>query len=473
MADKDGYDDPLWKRSSRRVGEVGGAVVRGPQADVREIFKLPFAPVVGVIRWLFYFIAIALGFTLLFVGILFVYNVTTQGVSDVVFAETYNSLRNFPLFSKILPVIQQGREIVVNPADVVEKSSSNQWKATVDATETDKEIGLAFVNRPSSDRNIYFPNERILLDADLAIKIPKEEGLEEEKIMVSFGCLGESNDETIQGIVKPSNKEINEGELSSIHITCEFSPNTFTVDSDTELQPVKVKMFVDYEFSSYSFWEVYTKSEESLRQDRLLGRDTFSGYFDSEGYVNSVYIRDRAKGIVASQPSKAPVKISLGGIGQPYTEIGTTEDGFNFLGVSLDKYARYSPINGAVRQIEDVRIRIPYNFVLNTDEGDFIESEEDADELDRKEYKIKQEKLAEFNSRCARLGIEKEENGFLSQKCFDALSDEEFSMRSLFKVDYLETEDLSVSEITAKADYVYETYDTTIVNLRKVKEVIA
>src|SRR3989344_5063885 len=446
MADKDGYDDPLWKRSSRRVREVGGAVVRGPQADVREIFKLPFAPVVGVIRWLFYFIAIALGFTLLFVGILFVYNVTTQGVSDVVFAETYNSLRNFPLFSKILPVIQQGREIVVNPADVVEKSSSNQWKATVDATETDKEIGLAFVNRPSSDRNIYFPNERILLDADLAIKIPKEEGLEEEKIMVSFGCLGESNDETIQGIVKPS---------------------------DTELQPVKVKMFVDYEFSSYSFWEVYTKSEESLRQDRLLGRDTFSGYFDSEGYVNSVYIRDRAKGIVASQPSKAPVKISLGGIGQPYTEIGTTEDGFNFLGVSLDKYARYSPINGAVRQIEDVRIRIPYNFVLNTDEGDFIESEEDADELDRKEYKIKQEKLAEFNSRCARLGIEKEENGFLNQECFDALSDEEFSMRSLFKVDYLETEDLSVSEITAKADYVYETYDTTIVNLRKVKEVIA
>ncbi len=474
MADKE-YDDPYWRTTARKGYEgarrVGGAIARGPRTDIREIIRIPFAPVIGLSKWILWIIGIILAIVI--VGSIFIFVVQSwrQGVTDIASSRVYALLSGIPGFEKIFPAIKQAGETVVDPSSAIVKTSNNDWKSTVEATETDDELGLSFTHL-QSNRDLYFTTEIIEASASLAIKVPKVEGGDNEASRVTFGCLGETNGEVKEGMITPKEKVISKGELTFVDVKCKFPENTFTIESgvvqsNNQLQSLKIKFFVDYDFSSFTFWPVYTKSDEKIREDRLLGNDPFENVNDKI----SRYIRDREKGIVASEASKAPMRLILGGVGQPYGEKGAGEEGFNFLGVSFEKYGRYAPSGvqgGTVREIKDIKLRIPENFALNTGEGDFVESNDDVSKLNKKEYMIKKEELAKLNSRCERLGIKKEElPGYLSQKCFDALSDEDFTTSTSFRIEFLEAEDLSVTEFTARADYLYETYDTLLVNLRR------
>ncbi|MBI4159304.1 hypothetical protein HY500_03535 [Candidatus Woesearchaeota archaeon] len=455
------YDDPYLKPTPRRsrTRRVAESIYEGPPS------LNPFRTLANILRG-------PIGWVILLVTIfaitIFLTQSYRQGALESVWATTTDTLSRIPGFSYLIPKIEEGSELIVNPSQAIIKTSNSQWKASVDATEVDNELGLNFVSRPSSTSNLYFTNEKIIIDADLAIKIPQ--GKEDETSVVSFGCLGETNGEVKGGIVVPAKKEIFKGEKTPIHVNCEFPENTFTVDSsviqsENKLQPLKVKFIVDYEFSSYAFWEVYTKGYEILREDRQLGDDPFDD-------IKSRYIADRTTGKVASQPSKAPMRIILGGLGQPYSDRSDNENG-NFLGVSFEEYGKYAPANrGVVREIKDIRLRIPNNFVINTEQGDFIEV--DTQEDNRREYQIRSEKLAELNARCERLGVkEKLTQGYLSEECFKDLILEDFSLRTSFNVDYLESDQLTIDEVTAKTEYLYETYDTLVLNLRRPQGAIA
>lgn len=466
---KDGYDDPYLRETRyEKAKRFGGRVVEGPRRNVSDVLRLPFLPLAGIFKWILFVFGIILGISLLVIAAVFFYNVYTTGAGDSLYATLSDSLSKVPGVSYLIPKVREASTVITDPSQAIVKTSNSQWKSSVDATEVDKELGLNFIRKPYSTSSLYFTDEKILIDADLAIKIPKEE--EDETSTVSFGCLGESNGEVKEGVVEPAKKEVVKGEQTFIHVSCEFPENTFTVNpsllqSENKLQPLKVKFIVDYEFTSYAFWEVYTKGYENLREDRQLEKDPFND-------VKSRYIVDRKTGKVASQPSKAPMRIVLGGLGQPYSDRSENENG-NFLGFSFEEYEKYAPANkGAVRDIKDIRLRVPNNFVLSIEQGDFVEV--DTQEDNRKEYQIRPEKLRELNSRCERLGVkEKLTNGYLSKECFDALILEDFSLRTTFNIDYLESEELTVDEVTAKADYLYETYDTLVLNLRRPQGVTA
>ena len=449
------YDDPSWRktRGYSRVQEAISTIQKGPPSfnpfrAIGDILK-------GPIGWVIFIFTIAI---LLIFGI----QSYRQGTLDSLGAMVTDSLSRVPGISYLIPKFREASTVIVDPSQAIIKTSNSQWKASVDATETDKELGLDFIRRPYSTSSLYFTDENILVDADLAIKIPREEY--DETSVVSFGCLGESGGEIKEGIVVPSKKEIFKGEQTFIHVSCEFPGNIFTVNpgliqSKEKLQPLKVRFIVDYEFSSYAFWEVYTKDYEKLREDRQLSKDSFEG-------IKSKYIVDRKTGKIASQSSKAPMRIVLGGLGQPYSDRADSENG-NFLGFSFEEYGKYAPANkGVVRELKDMRLNMPNNFVLNTEQGDFVEVE--TQEENRKEYQIRPENLTELNLRCEKLGIkEKLTHGYLSKECFDALVLEDFSLRATFNIDYLESDGLTVDEVTAKTEYLYETYDTLVLNLRR------
>ncbi len=454
------YDDPALRRtrgfSRDKIGEAISTIQRGPPSF--NPFRIIANLLRGPVGWIIFFLTIGI---LLTVGI----QSYRQGALESLWATTTDSLSKVPGVSYLIPQFREASTVIVNPSQAIIKTSNSQWKASVDATETDKELGLNFIRKPYSTSSLYFTDEKIFIDSDLAIKIPQEE--EDEVSVVSFGCLGESGGEIKEGIAVPAKKEIIKGEQTFIHVSCEFPENTFTINSgltqsQDKLQPLKVEFIVDYEFSSYVFWEVYTKGYEKLREDKQLGKDPFDG-------IKSRYIADRETGKVASQPSKAPMRIVLGGLGQPYSDRSDSENG-NFLGVSFEEYGKYAPANkGAVRELKYMRLSIPNNFVLNTEQGDFTEVE--TQEENRKGYIIRPEKLTELNARCERLGIrEKLTHGYLSKECFDALVLEDFSLRTTFNIDYLESEELTVDEVTAKAEYLYETYDTLVINLRRPQE---
>lgn len=472
MAEKN--EDPYWRRGYEGSKKATRAFLRGPKdtpPNPFEYLKIPFRVLAGPFHWLIFILLFSFGLLMLIAVLVFFTQAGRQGILDIYGTEAIDFLAGIPGVSRIAPLFKETTEVIVDPSKAVVRSSNSQWKSTVEATEVDKDLGLEFVISPNSDRNLYFTNEKIKARTELAIKIPKAEGEDSGASTVKLGCLGETSGESKEGIIEDNQRTVRKGEVSFISVECEFPENTFEVESnliqaENKLQNLKIKFFVDYEFSSFTFWPVYTKKDEKIRQDRSLGNDPFEG-------INDRFIRDREKGIVSSQPSKAPMRIVLGGIGQPYSDKSGDGEGFNFMGVSFEEYARYKNYapgvrEGVVREIRDMRIRVPENFALDTEEGSFIDSGEDTKETGRKEYVIKKEELANLNSRCERLGIKKEVlPGYLSRECFDALSREQFTTSTSFRVDFLETESLSVSEITARADYVYEVYDTLNVRLRK------
>src|SRR3989344_2263272 len=201
------YDDPTWEKA-KRVGKK--IFTESPSYDISDALRAPLKPVTNVFRWILFGLGIILGVSILVVAVIFSYNVYTTGSGESLYATLSDSFSKVPGVSYLIPKFREASTVITDPSQAIIKTSNNEWKASVDATETDKELGLNFIRKPYSTSSLYFTDEKILIDADLAIKIPQEE--EDETSIVSFGCLGESNGEVKEGVVVPVKKEIVKGE---------------------------------------------------------------------------------------------------------------------------------------------------------------------------------------------------------------------------------------------------------------------
>ncbi len=233
---------------------------------------------------------------------------------------------------------------------------------------------------------------------------------------------------------------------------------TFQGDSNNIISAQRANMYITYQFTTLASHTTYFLDKQELLSFQMQGEDPFQIYQVDDPQLNF----DRT---IKSKATPGPINVGIGTYqSQPFTQ----GIGYAFA-VSMSNNPSYG---GTLKKLEDVRVHIPGNVILESDPeygADLLEqcAFEFTGEINDNGFRIYEVKPGELdfiNQDCKDLSIANAH--FSEQQCINFLKGD-VNLRCKFKATEV-PETLKYSFIRTEADYIYETQKSKAINIYRV-----
>ncbi len=397
-------------------------------------------------------------FILVYFAIPFITNLITQGSAQTALGEVQAGAET----SGLLGFINRAYTTI---AGVTERPNlyGTTWDEHVIKNPGEK-TGVV-IDEFQETRKTYKPDTEVVIRGKVSKLTNQNIELDQETNVV-IGCLSEDykgeiftelsqrQDENIQPN-SPQDYTFSLG-TGRVSVNC-LIPRGFELDAGKTTQSKLVSLAVDYKFTTDATLNLYFIDEQSLFKAQEARLNPFDFY--NQGLNDKTL--NKGLGLTQFNVQDAPVLIIGGVDGQPFEQ-----DQNYFLEVSL-KHADSFEWKGNIHLLEDLFITLPDNLEIIDEKSDFIPTEDSralplSSEVSFRAYKLKQEKLDEFNTICKSI--------FSDQECRNKYSNQQNFYKVTFKVTSIpELGGISLERIGARAYYTFRTTSTQSIILQNLE----